>query len=145
MVLRLGRWTNEKREDRELQQIELELSDIYNLDGGGLGNQLDKEVLTQLEGRWITLLLEREETWRLKSRAIWLTCGYDNTKNFHAYATGREAANTVWSLEDEQGYVHDTFESMASTGVGHFKKLYKALGQASLAKFIHIAQVSLGL
>ena len=73
-------------------------------------NQVDKDALKTLEGRRVTLLLEREETWRLKSRATWLDCGDDNTKFFHAYARGRKATNTVWSLEDEHDIVHDTFE-----------------------------------
>ena len=100
---------------------------------------MDKEVLTWLEGRRITLLLEREETWRLKSRATWLECGDDNTTFFHAYARGRKVANTVWSLEDEQGTVHDTFEGMAITGEEHFKKLYKAPAQATLVEVVRIA------
>ena len=38
-------------------------------DGGGMLNQETKENLIRLEGRRNTLLLEREETWILKSRA----------------------------------------------------------------------------
>ena len=79
------------------------------------------------------LLLEREETWRMKNMATWLACGDDNTKFFHAYSRGRKAANTVWILLDEHGTIHDTFEGMATTGVEHFKRLYKAPVQASLA------------
>ena len=56
-----------KREDSELQQIEIELFGIYNMDGGGMMNQTKKDELIQLEGRRITLSLEKEETWRLKS------------------------------------------------------------------------------
>ena len=100
---------------------------------------MDKEFLTQLEGRRITLLLEREETWQLKSIATWLEYGDDNSKNFHAYARGRKAANTVWSLLDEQGIIHDTFDGMANTGVEHFNKLYKAPSQVTLAEVVRIA------
>ena len=70
------------------------------------------------------LLLEREEMWRLKSRATWLESGDDNTKFFHAFAKGRKATNIVWRLGDEQGNSHDTFDGMASPGVEHFKKLF---------------------
>ena len=87
------------------------------------------------------MLLDREETWRLKSTAIWLECGDDNTKFFHAYARGRKVANTAWMLLDDHGTTHDTFEGMATTGVEHFKRLYKALVQAYIAKVIHIVQV----
>ena len=87
--------------------------------------------------------MEKEETWRLKSRAIWLECGDDNTKFFHAYARGRKVANTVWSLKDDLGSVHDTLEGMAALGVEHFKNLYKAPIQATFAEVIRTAQVFL--
>ena len=130
-----------KREDSELQQIEIELFGIYNMDGGGMMNPMKKDGLIRLEGRRITLLLEKEEMWRLKSQAIWLECGDDNTKFFHTYARGRKETNTVWILVDEHGSTHDTVEGMDSTGVEHFKKLYKEPIQSSLAKVIRIAQV----
>ena len=60
-------------------------------------NQLEKDLLIRLEGRRHILILEREDTWRLNSRAIWLACGDDNTNFFHAYDRGRKAANTVWN------------------------------------------------
>ena len=47
----------------------------------------------------------------------------------------------MWSLEDDQRHVFDTFDSMTSLGVEHFKNLYKALEHATLAKVIRIAQV----
>ena len=45
-------------------------------------NQMDKYLSIRLEGRRNILLLEREETWRLKSWATWLECGDDNTQFF---------------------------------------------------------------
>ena len=86
-------------------------------------------------------MLEKEETWRLKSRATWLECGDNNTKFLHAYARGRKASNTIWSLLDDHGSLHDTFEGMASTGVEHFKSLFKALAQVSIAEVIRTAQL----
>ena len=51
-----------KRVDKELQHIEIELSRIYNMDGGGMMNQMEKDLLIRLEGRRISLLLDKEET-----------------------------------------------------------------------------------
>jgi len=68
------------REDAELKQVEAELLQIYEGEGGGLMTLESKEDLVRLEGRRNTLLLEKEEAWRLKSRAIWLECGDENTK-----------------------------------------------------------------
>ena len=50
------------RVDRDLHQIEFELSRIYNMDGG-MGNQEEKDVLVRLEDMRISLLLKKEETW----------------------------------------------------------------------------------
>ena len=89
------------------------------------------------------LLLEREETWQLKSRATWLESGDENTKFFHAFAKCRKAANIVWRLEDEQGISHDTFYGMATLGVNHFKKLFKAPTHTTLVEIIRTAQMFL--
>ena len=129
------------REDGELKNVEEELLVIYEGEGGGLSTQESKEVLTRLEGRRYTLLLEKEEAWRLKSRAIWLECGDDNTKKIHAYARGRKVANTIWSLQDEEGTSHVSFEEKARCGVNHFQHLFKAPLQASIEEVIRLAQM----
>ena len=66
------------------------------------------------------MLLEKEEEWRLKSRAIWLKSGDENTKKNQAYAWGRKAANTIWDMKDEAGEKVSSFEGLAKLGVGHF-------------------------
>ena len=73
------------REDIELNHIEEDLCRIYEEVGGGLRTQESKDSMVRLEGRRNTLMLEKEEAWRLKSRAIWLEVGDDKTKFFHAY------------------------------------------------------------
>ena len=87
--------------------------------------------------------MDREETWRLKSRATWLECGDENIKKFHAYAKGRKASNTIWCLEDERGRSHESFEDMAETGVDHFQNLFKAPVGAHIVEIMRIAQVFL--
>ena len=77
-------WAVEKRrrDDNELSQIELAIVDMMDMEGGGLLNQESKDTLVGLQGHRNTLLLEKEETWRLKSRALWLACGDENTNFF---------------------------------------------------------------
>jgi len=52
--------------------------------------------LMDLEAHKSKFLLEREETWRLRSREIWLQDEDGNIKFFHKYANGRKANNTIW-------------------------------------------------
>jgi hypothetical protein len=51
------------------------------------------------------LLKEKEETWRLKSRDIWLESRDENKKFFQAYEKCRRRTNIIWSLEDQHGVV----------------------------------------
>ena len=119
--------------------MEGELILIYEGDGGGLLTVEEKEDLVCLEGRRDSLLLEKEETWRLKSRATWLECGDDNTNFFHSYAKGRKATNTIWSLIESVGIEHSSFDEMARIGVDHFKSVFTTPFQASIAEVISVA------
>jgi len=129
-----------RREDAELKQVEEDLLRMYESDGGGLLSQDTKDALSRMEGRRNSLLCTKEETWRLKSRAIWLESGDDNSKFFHAFARGRKAANTIWSLLDENGVSHTNFEEKARCGVDHFQNLFRAPNQANIAEVIRLAQ-----
>ena len=136
-------WAADKRrrEDLELKAIEHDLMIIYEGEGGGLISEASKADLVLLEGRRNSLLLAKEETWRLKSRAIWLMSGDDNSKFFHAYVKGRKSANTIWSLRDDAGLEHTSFEDKARCGVAHFENLFKAPNHASIAEVIRMAQM----
>ena len=77
LKVHIKEWSIAKRnrDDAEFKTIEAELLLIYEGEGGGFSTIDSKEALTRLEGRRNTLLLEKEEAWRLKSRAIWLNVG----------------------------------------------------------------------
>ena len=104
-------------------------------------NQETKDTLVGLQGHRNTILLEKEETWRLKSRALWLACGDKNTKFFHAYAKGRKDLNTIWCLEDDRGRRRESFEELDETGVEHFQNLFKAPVGAHIVEIMQVAQV----
>jgi hypothetical protein len=75
----------------------------------------------------------------LKSRAIWLEKGDENTKFFQAYAKGRKAENTIWSLKDQEGRPCTTFEGLANLGKNHFQTLFKADRNINIAEIIKVA------
>jgi hypothetical protein len=56
-----------------------------------------------LEEKRKKFLLDEEETWRQKSRAIWLQQGDQNTKFFHHYASHRKNRKLLWEIKDEAG------------------------------------------
>lgn len=56
----------------------------------GFSSANEKAHLIELEKQKDRILKER-----LKSKAIWLQAGDDNTKFFHNFAKGRKVANTI--------------------------------------------------
>ena len=78
------KWTREKRriEGEELKRIELEISQINASYMPGYISSETKEHLITLEASRRKLLQQKEADWRLKSRAIWLQAGDENTKFF---------------------------------------------------------------
>ena len=60
----------------------------------------------------------------LKSRAIWLEQGDDNTKYFHQFYRNHINTNAFWHLEYDHGILVFCFEDLEKRGVQHFKNLY---------------------
>jgi len=61
----------------------------------------------------------------LKSRAIWLKCGDENTKFFQAYAKGRKFTNSIWALNSAAGEQATSFDGLAELGVRHLGSFSK--------------------
>jgi len=98
-------WTKAKKagDDQTLYDIECQIDEPTNDQGRGYSSIEAKATLTELEAQRSKILLEWEETWRLRSRAIWLQAGDDNTKFFHNFAKGRWVNNTIWQILNEHG------------------------------------------
>ena len=94
-----------------------------------------------MEKRRNKLIKERKESWRLKSRAIWLESGYENTKFFQDFAKGRKNFNTIWKLKDFAGNMENTFEGLSSLGKNYFQNLFKVETQASIEEVVQVAQL----
>jgi hypothetical protein len=92
--------TKQKAEEQELQSIEEQLRLLQEDLESGFMKVLAQNILKRLEAMSRLLMAEQEETWRLKSRAIWLENGDENTNFFQVYAKGRREKKTIWSLKD---------------------------------------------
>ena len=73
----------------------MDIAAIQNFEEGGFLNSEDNGNLSTLELCRNKLLKEKEEVWRLKSRAICLESGDDNTKFFQTFAKGRKMQNNI--------------------------------------------------
>eukprot|EP00253_Pinus_taeda_P016616 PITA_16616 len=92
------KWAHKKRtqEDHTLKQTK-EAIEKYENDHEGIFSSLEhKEQITSLLAKRTHILKDREERWRLRSRAIWIKEGDDNTKFYHKFANGRKSINTIW-------------------------------------------------
>jgi len=107
---------------------------------GMLPSQDQKDKLAALLQKRAQILKDREEYWRLCSRANWLKEGDENTKFFHKHANGRKVINPIWELKKEDGAYIKTFWVLASLENAHFKGIYKEPSIATLAEVMHIAQ-----
>ena len=90
-------WALEKRvrDEQDLMNVEhMPEGLMKDEDGGFLFEDMKKEIV-ELEKRRMVLLGEKEPMWRLKSRALWLKVGDENTKFVQAYAKGRRMGNTI--------------------------------------------------
>eukprot|EP00253_Pinus_taeda_P002170 PITA_02170 len=135
-------WAAERRrkQNEELVKIKEALGILEDPDSDAYVSQESKEKVLTLERSKAKILLDKEEEWRLKSRAIWLKAGDENTKFFHNYAKGRKNANTIWKMRDPEGREVSSFEAISSLGKNHFQTLFTAPGGISLAEIIRTAQ-----
>eukprot|EP00253_Pinus_taeda_P036400 PITA_36400 len=127
-------------QNEELSKIDADLRAMEDPEAEGYVNQESKDKILLLEKQRNKILLDKEEEWRLKSRAIWLKAGDENTKFFHNYAKGRKNENTIWKLKDRDGREATSFEELSSLGKNHFQSLFSDQGGITLAEVIRVAQ-----
>lgn len=135
-------WAKERhrKQNEDLTRISEELQRLESIEADSYATQESKEEIVSLEKLKNQILLAKEEEWRLKSRAIWLKAGDENTSFFHNFAKGRKSANTIWSLKSENGREAKTFEALSTLGVNHFQSLFKDPGEITIAEVIQTAQ-----
>eukprot|EP00253_Pinus_taeda_P006605 PITA_06605 len=84
-----------EKEEHTLGDIENQLTTLMDEQGRGYTYIAAKLHLVVLETQRSRILLDQEETWRVKSRAIWLQAADGNTKFFHKFANGRKSSDTI--------------------------------------------------
>ena len=76
----------QKIKEEELRKVNEELDFLERPERVGYSNIDSRNRIRELETARKKILLEREESWRIKSRAIWLLARDQNTKFFQKYA-----------------------------------------------------------
>eukprot|EP00253_Pinus_taeda_P033090 PITA_33090 len=135
-------WAHQKRirDDQTLKEAERIITSYDDSSDGIFPNQESKEHYTSLVTKRSQILKEREESWRLRSRAIWLIEGDDNTKLYHKFANGRKAINTIWELRDEQNQIITSQRNLARLATDHFKGIYRAPREANILEIMRVVE-----
>jgi hypothetical protein len=98
---------------------------------GSLTVDLDHR-LSLLEVERNKFLLAEEESWRQKSRAIWIKSGDNNTKFFHRFASYRRNKKHLWDITDDDGRVHSGQDAIKNEVVSYFHSFFQDTGQPNL-------------
>jgi hypothetical protein len=91
-----------------------------------------------LEAQGIKFFLRRKKSWHLKSWALWLVVGDQNTKYFQNFANYRRNYNTIWELRDANGVSIAGFKELATLGVKHFQGLFKENAQVKMGEMLQM-------
>lgn len=103
--------------DKELQWVSLEIdSSSFKPD------VIERFHMLELEKAHLLGL--QEETWRQKSRAIWIKASDSNRKFFHRFANHHRIMNSVWEVTGEQGQILYKQSHLSEVAVRHFKSIY---------------------
>jgi hypothetical protein len=98
------------RRKREVLEIESNLSRLLSNEDGDPLSSAQLEEIKSLEERRNAWLRKDEQEWRLKSHALWLQVGDNNTKFFHHFSNHRRNLNTIWEIKNEEGVKVNSFK-----------------------------------
>jgi hypothetical protein len=81
-----------------LKEVEEAISRLYRaMDGGSLDDSQIQQLRDDEATRKL-ILAKDDKTWILKSRALWLKAGDNNSKFFHQYANFFKSINMLWEI-----------------------------------------------
>jgi hypothetical protein len=96
-----------EQEEKSIKIKEMEENRLVIEEGPTTHSLLFKEQQDFIE--YQKILHEEEETWRLKSRSLWLSSGDRNTKFFQRKTKARIWRNKVKEITKEDGSKDDDF------------------------------------
>jgi len=97
-----------KRIQEEMKTVEEKMDSYFEKFPTQISLDEAKSQISVLLARKDDILRLEEQSWLLKSRAIWLKSGERDTKIFHKFAEGRRKTNTIWDIQSVNG---DTLSS----------------------------------
>jgi hypothetical protein len=125
LKLEIKKWSRNHKKllTQKLDTLEEDLQNLYQASLVDLQNVDLTDQISKKEVAEIQLLKEEEESWRQKSRAVWLQSGDRNTKYFHHYASAQKNCKQIWELHSEEGMKLSGPKELKEEAVNYFKHL----------------------
>jgi len=76
----------------------------------------------------------------LKSRALWIDCGDNNTRFFHNFANHRRVSNAIWDILDTNGEVVNSQQELSIEAIKHFKGIFTDPGLTRIDSKLKVLQ-----
>ena len=86
-------------------------------------------------------MAKEERLLRIKSRAIWIKEGDNNTKFFHNFANKIRNQNTISTIKDMNGEMVISFKEKAEAGEGFFKNLFKEPAGCNIQEILEVVNL----
>lgn len=82
------------------------------------------------------LLVNEEQMWKQRSRALWLQEGDNNTRYFHGRASHRFRRNRINTLEDPVGEVCSDEDGIANILVSYYQGLFNSSNPSMIGEVV---------
>lgn len=76
----------------------------------------------------------------MKSRALWIKCGDNNTRFFHNYVNHRRIYNAIWDIPDSNGAVVNTQRELSFEASKYFKSIFTDPGVTRIDSQLKVLQ-----
>lgn len=142
LKVKVREWEKRQKLDQAyaLEEIEVESDLIFLSNTDGLFPCEDKSHLKRSEGDKCDILRVEEEEWRLKSRALLIKCGDQNTKIFHNFANQRRIQNSIWDIRGLEGDMVTNQHDLSVAATGYFSGVFKDLGSSRIGDQLKVIQ-----
>jgi hypothetical protein len=100
--------------------------------------KVNLELLKVLKRDKENTLAVEDNSWRLKSRAIWLHSSDKNTNFFHKFTTMRRTQNMIWDIEDEVGNLHSFDQDFKKIAYNHFKNQFSPIASEDIRNQLEV-------
>ena len=108
------------------------------MNNSGVFTEDELKEVREKETKRDELLVRDENLLRLKSIAIWIKEGDNNTKFFHSFPNNRRNLNTIPTIKNMNGVKVSSFKEKAEAGEEFFKNMFKEPTRCNIQEILEV-------